>query len=125
MSRFIASAADLKDTDTVLGVNNVELAARTGVVAGSTEIIANCGHRCVIAPTGRAFLADNPEALTICTKCILTPDFLRKVYGSIEEKGLQAVPGAREELNNTIGVGATDQLYTAFKVREKDAPEDL
>lgn len=71
---------------------------------GSRKIIADCGHEVWIAATGIRLLADSPQVKSCCLRC--TPDTPpAEVY---------APPGAREEMNERIGVAETDQLFAAM-----------
>ena len=95
------------------------LNAETLVLPGSSALVANCGHRCVISPSGRSFLAADPEVYTLCLDCAQQDNNL------IEQSHEQyLVPGAKKELIEQLGVAGLDQVLAAarragFIVREE------
>jgi len=75
-----------------------------GVVHGSTIILADCGHRAWLSPSGLRALRKH-DLETCCMRCVATNIDIRKA-----EKRILA--GSRDELNRKFGVGYTDQLFS-------------
>lgn len=76
---------------------------RTGVgmVPGSVTITASCGHECWLSPSGMGALLATPTT-TICIDCL--PPGEKKLLGE------GVVPGAREELERTVGRPLANKL---------------
>jgi len=82
---------------------NTREAYRRDVMPGSVVVMAHCGHRAFVAPTGQAFLA-TPEgagAYVICSLC-------GKEHADATEK--RFLPGQQEELTGHLGVAEADQV---------------
>jgi len=95
------------------------LLARVGglTVPGSTQIRADCGHECVISPTGLQTVLDpGIPTSTICLPCSgLNAAGIEKM-GAAGQIG--ALPGAKEELSEALGEDITQALFERLHVRE-------
>lgn len=81
----------------------------------SKQITADCGHEAWIAVTGHKMWSDPDLSVrTVCLRCVDVDE----LHEQVQTQGLRSPPGARGELNKTLGVGATDQLFTFFGIQE-------
>lgn len=83
------------------------------VVPGSRQAIADCGHEVWIAPSSQP-LVDDGTVVPRCLPCtVQDPEFQE----SLAAHGMFATPDSRSELNEMIGVSATDQLFAQLGVK--------
>ena len=80
--------------------------SETPITPGSTLAETWCGHRGWVAPVTKAYIESDPpiEVRLMCDRCVPSSMF------TDPEVGKFLVPGFREEMNEVLGVAATDQI---------------
>lgn len=82
-------------------------------IPGSVKAQGACGHDLWIAPSGINMILNQAiETRVICIRCLDNKD--REALA----RGPHEVPGAREELNETIGEQETDDLYRRLGIKK-------
>lgn len=90
--------------------------------ADSTQITADCGHECWIAPNTREVVENRLiRTATVCDRCI-DPEEMRAAL--LAQGGVFALPGTRENVASVLGADAADRFWARFGIREHTPQPD-
>lgn len=80
-------------------------------VPGTVRDTASCGHEVWVAPSTYAMLQE-PDTSMECIPCALEKPEVQEL---LKNGGIELHRAQRVELNESIGVAATDQIVTAIE----------
>ena len=83
----------------------------SGPVSGSELITASCEHEVWIGPAMQVLAAENPEAQTICVRCVFK-------HPKFWDAKREITTLQRQELNNILGTAEVDQIVATMGLEE-------